>query len=208
MTKDMTEKIGTQVTKRQIPVLTNVQELIRFENSLNIFDLAGRVVNGELVVKGTPLRECGTAYKISLDYIIETTAQYLNAKVSSDVIKLMVESIMTKYSVETFEDIVLVFREIRDGRYKYYNNFNFSWISECISDYLNRKYQSRENLSYGEAKHDFTTRFGYLRAIVQGKWNEEEKNKTKLENDEMGYRNYKARYVAGREGSEQQAKDT
>ena len=180
--------------------------MIEFENSLNIHDLAGRIVNGELVIKGTMLRQAGTAIKISLDYIIQTTAEYLNAKVSSDNIKLMVESIIRRYPVETFEDIVFVFREIRDGKYKYYHNFNFSWISECISKHLDRKYQIRENLSWGESKHDFTTRFGYLRAIVQGKWNEEQNKK---QSDEMGYNTFKAKFIAGkREGLKNETEDS
>jgi hypothetical protein len=201
MTKDKTERRDTQLIKPEIgqPAILKIADLIKFENSLNIFDLAGRIVNGELVIKGTMLRSAGTSIKISLDYIIETTAQYLNAKVSSDNIKLMVESIMRRYPVETFEDIVFVFREIRDGKYKYYNNFSFPWIAECITKHLDRKYQIRENLSFDNAKHDFTTRFGYLRAIVQGKWNEKQNKK---ENDELGYNTYKAKFLSERETSE------
>lgn len=192
MTQNKIAKIGT------IPTLTNIKDVLKYQSTLTIHDSAGKIVNGELIIKGTLLSEAKKhpIISVNLDYIIELTSEFLGLKISSDQIQLMVESLLRQYPLETMEDIILVFSEIRDGKYKFYGKFNFPWIVECLRDFLDRKYQIRENLSFAEVKHDFTTREEYLAAVERGRENEKQLIKLKQQNDEMGFKKFKAEFAA------------
>jgi hypothetical protein len=174
--------------------LTVINNLSEYEKSLSKLGTfkCSPIVN-QLKVRSKEL-------KSSLDLVISKTVESLGLDLSETQIKLLVEDVIEVYKHESFEDLVLLFRNIRRGEYgKIYGKLNMIYIREAMAQYLENKYSKLEshlhNEKTEETAHAFKTRKEYLEAVEEGMKAQRKVHKMQGVKDLEEYNRFKIQYL-------------
>lgn len=122
--------------------LTNTERLFKIESNTSI----------EKCIEGKPMlnqtrKGNDKELKINIDFIITANMKLLGIELTHDQIYAIVQNLVSEYSAESYEDIVLLFKKIRTGKYgKLYGRLDFPFIADCMKKHLEEKYLYREKL--------------------------------------------------------------
>jgi len=139
-------------------------------------------------------------FKIQLAIIIEITTESIGVELSETQLKMIVEDCIEVYKHESFEDLVLLFKKIRQGEFgPTYGKFNMIYIREAMAQHLEQKYSRMErdlhNDKTQDSTHKFKNRQEYIEAVNEGMKAQKKIHKMHGVVDLEEYNRFKIKYL-------------
>lgn len=145
------QKNLTKITKDSGKPLSDSDKLLKIEKKVTLLKCLRSSLMHDLK---SSVGE--TNIKSNIGFVIKTNLDAIGITINSGQFYMIVQDIFNQFEYETFEDIVLLFKDIRTGKYgKLYGKIDFPFIADCMKKQLEEKAILRERL--------LVKRFPYLK---------------------------------------------